>query len=476
MKKQNRRDFLKLSALSAGFLGLSGSRTYAKDEIQDKLNKLTKVPDSYGDSVIGLKYPPIKEVRIGIIGVGNRGYGHVKTIYALQPNAKIVAIADARESRAKRAYDRLKDLNGGKKPNVKLYYGDEEVWKEIVKRDDIDLVVVVTPVPEHAHMVIYAMQHGKHVVSEVPVSFTLQEAWDIVNTAEKTRRHCMMLENVCYGEEELWVLNMVQKGVFGSLTHAEAGYIHPILQKMFIKSDDPKTSAYYKQWRLRLHAEDHGNLYPTHGLGPVANYMKVGRGDRFDYLVSVESVEESLHEYSPHSPTNNDFYDRKHFSHGDMNSALIKTAKGRSILLQHDVVTPRPYTRINALAGTKAYHEGYPSRLSLYDEGYGHHWLDDEKFKEMRDKYEHPIWVKMKKEALENGGHGGMDYILWYRLIKNLNEGKPLDMDVYDGVNWSVIVPLTKLSVELGSIPVKFPDFSRGKWKEDRELGVNMNI
>ncbi len=475
MKKQNRRDFLRLSALSAGFLGLSGKKVFAKSEVEARLNSIASAPDALGRSVIGLRHDPIEQVRIGIIGVGNRGYGHVKTINALQPHAKIVAIADARESRAKRALERLEKLNGGKS-KVKLYYGDEEVWKKLVERKDIDLVVVVTPVPEHAHMVIYAMKQGKHVVSEVPISFTLQEAWDIVNTAEQTQRHCMMLENVCYGEEELWVLNMVRNNVFGKLTHAEAGYLHPILQKMFIKSDDPSTGAYYKQWRLRLHAENHGNLYPTHGLGPVANYMKVNRGDRFDYLVSVESVEESLHEYSPLSPKNNDFYDRKYFSHGDMNSALIKTAKGRSILLQHDVVSPRPYSRINALAGTKAYHEGYPSRLSMYDVGFGHHWVDDAKYKEMREKYEHPIWKKMKQQALENGGHGGMDYILFYRLIHNLNNGYPMDMDVYDGVNWSVIVPLTKLSVELGSIPVKFPDFTRGRWQEDRELRFFENV
>ena len=470
--KQNRRDFLRLSALSAGFLGLSGRKVFAKDEIQDRINELKNVPKSQGRSVIGLKYPPIAEVRVGIIGVGNRGYGHVKTINALQPNAKIVAIADARESRAKRAMERLTELNGGKKQKVKLYYGDEEVWKEMVRRKDIDLVVVATPAPEHAHMVIYSMQQGKHVVSEVPISFTIQESWDIVNTAEQTQRHCMMLENVCYGEDELWVLNMVKKGVFGTLTHAEAAYIHPLLHKMFIKSDDPKSHAYYKQWRLGLHAESHGNLYPTHGLGPVANYMGIGRGDRFDYLVSVESNEACLHEYSPESPKDNDFYNRKYFSHGDMNSALIKTAKGRSVLLQHDVVTPRPYTRINALSGTKAYHEGYPGRLSLLDVDNGHEWLNEENYSEMRKKYEHPLWTKMKKEALENGGHGGMDYILFYRLINNLNEGNPMDMDVYDGVNWSVIVPLTKLSVELGSIPVKFPDFSRGKWKEEREVGL----
>lgn len=472
MKKQNRRSFIKLSALSAGFLGLGSHNLFAKEDVNERINSISEAPNMLGNSVIDLKHDPIKQVRIGIIGVGNRGSGHVKTINTLQPHAQIVAIADARESRAKRALDRLEEING-KKSKVKLYYGDEEIWKKMVERDDIDLIIVATPIPDHAHMVIYAMEHGKHVASEVPISFTLQESWDIVNTAERTQRHCMMLENVCYGEEELWVQNMVQNNVFGTLTHAEGAYKHPILQKMFINSNDPSTSAYYKQWRLRLHAENHGNLYPTHGLGPIANYMKIGRGDRFDYLVSVESNEASLHEYSPESSKNNDFYDQKQFSRGDMSSALIKTTKGRSILLQHDVVSPRPYSRINALGGTKAYHEGYPSRLSLYDEGFGHHWLKDEKYNVMWEKYRHPIWKKMKKQALENGGHGGMDYILFYRLINNLNNGNPMDMDVYDGVSWSALSPLTKLSVELGSIPVKFPDFTRGRWQEERALNFD---
>ena len=441
----------------------------------EKLDLLTKVPKPQGRSVMELQVAPIKPVRIGIIGVGNRGYGHVATIQALAPDAQIVAICDIRESRVKRAMDLLESLEH-KKPKVATYTGSEDAWKEMVKRDDIDLVVVVTPAPDHAAMAIYAMQQGKHVVSEVPIAFTLDECWGLVNTAEETQRHCMMLENVSYGEEELWILNMVREGVFGTLTFAEAGYLHHLLEKLFISSDDPKLRGYYKQWRLRLHAEYNANLYPTHGLGPVANYMKVGRGDRFEQLVSMSSLEASLHEYSPKSPPENAFYDVKKFAHGDLNSSMIRTNKGRMIILKHDVVSPRPYSRINALAGTQAYHEGYPSRLALYSEDRGEKWLDEKKYQEMRDKYEHPLWVKMKKEAVKNGGHGGIDYLEFYRLIQNLNHGYPMDMDVYDGVNWSVIVPLSRVSVELGSVPVKFPDFTRGNWKQDRELGVYKNI
>ncbi len=475
MKRQNRRDFLKLSALSAGFLGFASGKLYARERIEETLYNLTSSPQKQGESVMGLRANPIEQVRVGIIGVGNRGYGHVKTINALAPKAKIVAICDIRESRVTRALDFLQSLNN-KKPKIATYSGSEDAWKEMVKRDDIDLVVIITPAPEHARMAVYSMQHGKHVASEVPISFTFEESWELVNTAEATQKHCMMLENVCYGEEELWMLNMVEKGVFGTLTYAEAGYLHNLLHKLFINSEDPEKYGYYNQWRLQLHANMNANLYPTHGLGPVANYMKIGRGDRFDHLVSMSSLEASLHEYSPDSPPSNAFYDRKNFARGDMNSAFIKTVKGRLITLKHDVVSPRPYSRINALTGTKACHEGYPSKLSLYEEDNGHHWLNEERMKEMKEKYEHPIWKKMKSEAERNGGHGGIDYILFYRLIDNLNKGLPMDMDIYDGVNWSVIVPLTKMSVELGSVPVKFPDFLREKWKEDRELRFFKNV
>lgn len=471
MKKQNRRNFLKLSAMSAGFLGLSAGKLYGRDELGERADQIDQIPQQQGKTVIGLHVNPIEQVRIGIIGVGNRGYGHVQTINSLAPKAKIVAICDVRESRVKRALDLLENLNK-KKPKVATYTGSEDIWKKMVKRDDIDLVVVVTPPPDHAPMAIYAMQQGKHVVTEVPVAMTLDQSWELVDTAEHTQRHCMMLENVSYGEEELWILNMVKNNIFGTLTFAEAGYLHHLLEKLFISNQDPKYHGYYKQWRLRLHAKYHGNLYPTHGLGPVANYMSIGRGDKFEYLVSMDSLEASLHEYSPKSPPDNAFYDWKHFTHGDMNSSMIRTHKGRLIVLKHDVVSPRPYSRINTLAGTKAYHEGYPSRLALYEDDRGEKWLNEEKYQEMRKKYEHPIWVKMKAEAKKNGGHGGIDYIEFYRLIQNLNKGLPMDMDVYDGVNWSVIVPLSRLSIELGSVPVKFPDFLRGHWKEKRELGI----
>ncbi|RLD36638.1 MAG: alpha-N-acetylgalactosaminidase [Bacteroidetes bacterium] len=463
MTKQKRRDFLKLTALSAGFLGLTSATSYSRDLVEEKLNTLTQSRKAQGKSVMGLKTDPIEQVKVAFIGVGSRGSGHVNRINALYPKAKITAICDIRKNRTDSVMDSLKDTK--QKPAV--YSGKEDSWKEMVKRDDIDLVIVSTPWEDHAPMCIYSMQQGKHAVTEVPAAFTLDECWGLVDTAEETQRHCMMLENVCYGAEELWILNMVQNNVFGTLTYAEAAYIHNLKESMFRKG-----SGYYDQWRIRHYQKQDGNLYPTHGLGPVAQYLDIERGDRFDHLVSMSSLEASMQEYSLNVSSDNEFYNRNDFAHGDMNNSLIKTHNGRTILLQHDVVTPRPYSRINALAGTKAYHEGYPSRLSMAEDEHGHDWLNDEKYKNMWDKYQHPIWTELETEIEANGGHGGMDFVLFYRMIDNLNKGLPLDMDVYDGADWSVVVPLSKVSVELGSIPVKFPDFTRGKWMGKRELGI----
>ena len=466
MKSNNssRRNFLKLSALTGAFLGLSPEHALSREAQIDQLAKLSQAPSAKGASVMGLRTEPIEQVRMGFIGLGNRGPGHVHRAQYLYPRAKVVALCDIRKNRAEKVAGWL-DERGHK---ADVYGGTEDAWKEMVRRDDLDLILISTPWKDHAEMCIYAMKQGKHVACEVPLAITLQECWDLVNTAEETQRNCIMLENVCYGDEELWVLNMVNKGVFGTLTYAEAAYIHNLRDSLFSKT------GYYDMWRIRHHVEKDGNLYPTHGLGPIAQYMDINRGDRFDFLVSMSSLEASLSEHSLSVENDSEFYNRQDFEHGDMNNTLVKTALGRTILIQHDVVTPRPYSRINLLAGTKATHTGYPSRLSLH--GKGHEWLPEDMYKEMYGTYRHPIWDKLKEEIAQNGGHGGMDFVMMYRLIECLNEGKPLDMDVYDGADWSVITPLSNLSVQLGSIPTRFPDFTREKWKGKRLLGMMEHV
>lgn len=456
----NRRDFLLKATLGAGFLGMSKLARGANNfDLSQNLNERLAFSSS-GSSVAKLKADPIKQVRVGFIGLGNRGSGHIRQYAAMYPDkAKVVAVCDVRKENAERAAKICADMN----QKVAVYSGTLDIWKEMVKRDDIDLVVIATPWEDHAPMCIEAMRQGKHAVSEVPIATTLEDMKKLVQTSEETQKHCMMLEQVNYGNEELWILNMVRNGIFGTLTYGEAAYIHNLTGLLF-------GNAYYNKWRIRHHVTSDGNLYPTHGLGPIAWYMDINRGDSFDYMVSMSTQQASLSFDAKKVDPSNEFYNRDDFKHGDMNNSLIKTKNGRSILVQHDVITNRPYSRINALGGTNAYHEGYPSRLSI--KGKGHEWLSEADYKDFRTKYDHPIWTDLKDEIAKHGGHGGMDFVMNYRILDCLNKGLTLDEDVYDAVSWSAVFPLSVLSVELGSVPIKFPDYMSGNWKEKRALGV----
>lgn len=460
----SRRNFIKLSALGTAALGF-GATNLNKENVLEKIKQLSSSTPS-GKSVIGLTVPPIKQVRVAFIGLGNRGIQHLELIDALSPDkATITAICDVQQVKVDAAIKYLNESGNGQNP--KVYSGTVQVWKEMIERDDIDLVIISTPWEDHMPMSVFSMQNNKHVAVEVPAAYSLEDIWKTVNTAEETQRHFMMLENVCYGDEELWLLNMAQQGVLGTLTYAECAYIHNLRELMFSKD------YYYNMWRIRHHVSRDGNHYPTHGLGPVAQYMDINRGDSFQTIVSMSSIQASLDEYSKQIEVTNEFYGKTGYKHGDMNNSLIKTVNGRMILVQHDVVTPRPYNRINALAGTKGYHEGYPSRLSLADKG--HKWLDENELKKMKDEYKHPLWSKLKTSIEKFSSHGGMDFVMIYRLIDSLNNGWFLDQDVYDAAAWSVVSPLSALSIDLGSVPLKFPDFTRGRWSEKRELGILKN-
>jgi len=466
MKQRNsRRKFLKNSTYASAFLGMSACGVYQKKAemtAKDVLAEITKKRPSTNTSVMGLKVDPIKKVRIAMIGCGDRGLGLLYQFNALCPDmATIVALCDVREKMVQRSVDYLKE-HGNERPQT--YTGSLTAWKEMVERDDLDLIIVATPWEDHVPMSVYAMQQGKHVGVEVPAAYTLEGCWQLVDTAEETQRNCMMLENVCYGDEEMWLLNMAHAGVFGTLNYAEAAYIHDLRAGLF-------NNATYNNWRMQHHIVRDGNLYPTHGLGPVAQYMDIQRGDKFEYLVSMSSPQSALSEYARTVDADNEFHDRTDFAHGDMNNSLIKTNKGRSILVQHDVVTPRPYDRKNVLSGTKGYHQGYPSKMSL--DGHGHHFLEGKAYEKLRQTYRHSMWNRLQERIdRHKGGHGGMDFVMAYRIIECFNKGIALDQDIYDGVAWSVVGPLSKISIEMGSSPVPFPDFTRGKWEEKRRLEI----
>ena len=274
----------------------------------------------------------------------------------------------------------------------------------------------------------------------------------------------MYMENCCFKGEELWILNMINEGVFGDVNHAEGAYIHDLRKHMM-------DETYYEgQWRIKHHQTKNGNFYTGHGLGPVSFYMDIGRGDNYDHLVSMSSKEQSLSE----AAINNNFWATE-FACGDMNTTLIKTKLGKSIMLQFDTHTGRPYSRLNTVTGTKAVHQGYPSRLYVGQNElqWGHSWLKDQEYQEYRERYDHPLWKRLREQIDANAvGHGGMDFVMIYRLIRCLNQGIPLDINLYDSVLWSAITPLSQISVANNSASTKVPDFTGGSWVNKRKNEV----
>jgi hypothetical protein len=338
-----------------------------------------------------------------------------------------------------------------------VYAGSETAFQKLLARDDFDFAYIATPWDWHVPQAIATMKSGKHAFVEVPAATTIEDCWKLVDTAEETRRHCLMLENCCYGETELMVINMIRDGLFGDLLYGECAYLHDLRRLLF---EDRSEGL----WRRAPHTAHNGNLYPTHGLGPVANYTGVNRGDRFDYLVSMSSPQRGLDAWrTAHVPPDSPKWKEKYIC-GDLNSSMIKTANGLMITLQHDVVNPHPYDRINLIAGSKGLFRDYPPRI----------YLDEQKPEEYapidayKDKYQHSLWKGQGALARKVGGHGGMDFLMVYRLVQCMRTGIAPDFDVYDAAAWSAPGPLSEESVKRGSQPVAVPDFTRGRWKEKR--------
>jgi hypothetical protein len=394
-------------------------------------------------------------VRVGLIGAGGRGMSLLGDLLAID-GVQVTAVYDHGAAQARRAQARV--VKSGQSEPA-LHAGDERGYQELCERNDVDIVYVATPWETHVPMAVYAMEHGKHVAVEVPAATTLEDCWRLVDTSERTRRHCVMLENCCYGYNEMLVNRMVHAGLLGEITHAEAAYIHDLREVLLADAGEGL-------WRRAPHITRDGNLYPTHGLGPVAWYLDIHRGDRFDFLVSVSSMERSLTAFRDQHVAADSPKRQERYLCGDMNTSIIKTVRGRTILLQHDVVTPRPYDRNNLIAGTKGAFRDYPPRLYLDGQPGGEEWLSLDAFKA---EYEDPLWKRVGKLALDVGGHDGIDFLMNYRLMECMREGLPPDMDVYDAAAWSAPGPLSEQSVARGSAPVPFPDFTRGRWRADHE-------
>ena len=424
--------------------------------------------------VLGLALPKKKVVRIGLVGLGMRGPGAVEN-FSLIPGVQVVALCDYEEKRAVKQNERLR--KNGLAPAA-VYYG-EKGYEALCKRPDIDLVYIATDWEHHAIVAKCALENGKNVADEVPSAMNLQECWDLINLAEQKQLNCMILENCCYDWFEMRTLNMAQHGVFGEILRAQGAYIHNLDDFWDYYWKNPNGSDPDQLgWRLKYNKENRGDLYATHGLGPVAQALDIHRGDRMKTLVSMDTKSvhgKELVEKKTGKPCTE-------FRNGDHTTTLIRTEGEKVIELQHDVMNPQPYNRLYQLTGTRGFANKYPvegyavdaSQLKAtgnqpkVDDLSTHSFMPDEQRKALEEKYESPILKKFGKLAKEVGGHGGMDFVMCARLIYCLQNALPLDMDVYDLAEWCAIAELSAISLDNDCSPVTFPDFTRGLWNKEK--------
>lgn len=423
---------------------------------------VTPVPErpAGATDLVGFRQAPCDSVRVGFIGMGMRGPDAVHR-FANIDRTSIKAICDKHADRLARPQKYLADAG---RPAAAEYSG-EDGWKKLCERPDIDLVYIATDWKNHVPMAVYAMEHGKNVAVEVPAAMNLDECWQLVNTAEKTRRHCMMLENCVYDFFELTTLNMAQKGLFSDILHVEGSYIHNL---------EDFWKYYEGNWRLDFNEKNRGDVYATHGIGPACQLLDIHRGNKMDYIVSMDTravtgpklVEENLGRKSPD------------FQNGDHTMSMIRTANGQTMLIEHDVMNPRPYSRMYQLTGTEGFANKYPTEgyafrevrkfegMPDHENLTSHSFVPDDVKEALMTQYKHPIQTETEETARKVGGHGGMDYIMDYRLVYCLLNGLPLDQDVYDAAEWSCIGDLSRISIANGGAPVEVPDFTRGAWKK----------
>ena len=443
--------FFSVLAMAAALAACSPKQTVIRTEVPPR-------PAGQED-MIQFAADPIENVGIGIVGLGMRG-GSAAQRLSFVPGCHVAALCDVEPDRAQASSDYL----AAKGVQPKVYTGDEFSYKQLCEDPSVDLVYICTDWVHHVPVALYAMEHGKHVALEVPSAETLQACWDLVNTSERTRKHCIILENCCYDFFELTALTMAQEGLFGDIIHAEGAYNHNL---------DPFWGAYWKDWRLEFNRTHRGDLYPTHGFGPVCQALNIHRGDRLTTLVAMDTDAFNGPKHVE-ARTGEPCTD---FKNGDVTMTMLRTEKGKTILLEHDVLTPRPYNRMYQLVGTDGYIGKYPyGQVCLRSEGsekvdyqnLGYEQVyEGQALDELMSKYRNPVLTdELVDMALKVGGHGGMDFIMDYRLVYCLNHGLPQDMDVYDLAEWCCVTELSRISLENGCAPVEVPDFTRGAWNK----------
>lgn len=442
----NRRDFLKkTTAAGIGMSVAAAGLSACSSEL--------KGPAAF------FTVPSLQRIRVGFVGIGHQGSGHVRNLLRI-PGVELAAVCDIVPEKVERAQEWTEQAG---QPKPAGYSDGHEDFRRMCAEEDLDLVYTATPWRWHAPVMLEAMRNGKHAATEIPMAISLDECWELVETSEKTQRHCVAMENCCYDRVELMILNMVRQNLFGELLHAECGYLHNLREH--------KLSDFYEEeWRIEHSIARDADLYPTHGFGPVTQWFDINRGNRLDYLVSMSSQSRGLNLYAEAKYGADSPEARQTYALGDVVSTLVQTHRGQTILITHDTNSPRPYTRKILLQGTKGVVRKYPEGLiNIEGRSEGHNW---EELAEYQDEFEHPLWRGEMRARAEGAGHGGMDYFEDYRLIQCLLEGTPTDMDVYDGAMQAAVIELSERSIAGRGRPIDCPDFTRGAWQNREPLGI----
>ncbi|MBK5256318.1 MAG: Gfo/Idh/MocA family oxidoreductase [Vicinamibacteria bacterium] len=441
----SRRRFMEASAIASAAASLA-KRTEGGAALEDD-----REPSEF------FHVAPLRVVRVGFVGVGLQGTEHVKNLLSLD-GVELRAVCDIAPEKVARAQALARDAG---KQEPKGFTNGPRDFERLCAEEDLDLVYTATPWEWHVPVMLAAMKNGKHAATEVPAAQTVEDCWKLVETAEKEKKHCVLMENCCYDRPEMMVLHMLRKGLFGEAMHAEVGYQHDLRAIKFETRDEGL-------WR-RAHATRlNGNLYPTHGLGPAAQAMGINRGDQFDYLVAMASPSRGLQDFQRERLPAEDLRRKETYVLGDVHTSMIKTHLGRTIYLVHDTNLPRPYARYNVFQGSKGIYSGFPPRFYFDAQEPAH------RYKALSDfaaEWDHPLWTADRVKNAKNG-HGGMDFLEDLRLMECLQQGLPTDFDVYDAAAWSCMVELTAKSAASRSKPVDLPDFTRGKWRSRPPLGI----
>lgn len=467
--KTNRRRFFQIAGVTGAGVLTGGLASCSKQQPAADESALAAIKEAVAKqhpqqfNMSGYAAPKLETVRVGFIGLGSRGPGAVSRIANIE-GVEITALCDKDPAGVERG-QRILENRG--LPKAKEYTGSEDAWQKLCESSDVDLVYIATPWSLHTPMCVYAMENGKHAATEVPAAVTVEEAWQLVETSERTKKHCMMLENCCYDFFELLTLNMARQGFFGEIVHTEGAYIHDLLQSNFGKD------SYSDMWRLRENQQRNGSLYPTHGLGPVCQVLNVNRGDKLDYLTSMSTNDFQMGKMARELAAEDGFFESfaTDSYRGNMNTTTIRTNKGKTIMIQHDVTSPRPYSRIHLVSGTEGFARKYPLPGKIAK---GHSFFDADEMKALEEQYTPEIVKLVGDMAKQIGGHGGMDFMMDWRLIDCLRNGIPLDQDVYDAALWSVIGPLSEWSVANKSNSIDVPDFTNGKWQTNEPVDVEL--